>query len=84
MLDWLNPFNGSGDGWASYIVSWLWTLLALYLCYKCNTHEMILLRIVYLLIAWIFTPYYLVYYLLYHGLLQRPCANAFGSVGVTW
>ena len=52
-------------GMGAYILGWIMTLLALYLCYRCNTHEMIVLRILYILIAWFFTPYYLVYYLIY-------------------
>lgn len=58
-----------------FIAKWGLILLALYLCYRCNTNEMIILRILYMILAYLFYPFYLVYYLIFHGLLKYPCSN---------
>ena len=66
------------------VLPYAYVILALYLCYKCNVHEMFVLRILYLIIAFFFSKYYLLYYIVYHGLLRAPCALAFGKPGVTY
>lgn len=79
----LNPFaNYESRRSFTYVMSWAWFLLAVFLCYRCNVYETLVLRIIYMIVAMLFYPYYLLYYLIYHGVLRRPCANPFGSVGV--
>ena len=84
----IGGYNASGGGESSigfslnYWVDWAVTFLAMYLCYSCNSHEMMVLRIVYLIISYIFPYYYMIYYVGYHYFLARPCANSFGVVGV--
>jgi hypothetical protein len=83
----LNPYNYFlGDSYPIFsskgVVSMLLTLLALYLSYKCNLQEPLALRIFYLLLAYIFQQYYIIYYIIYHRLMRQPCAVAFGQVGM--
>ena len=86
MLGYINPFNSEYHSrWSfMYFMNWFWTLLALYFSYKCNVHEMMVLRILYMIVTYMFAPYYLIYYAVYHGIMRRPCANPFGATGVTY
>ena len=65
----------------------LWTLIgyamsiyAVKLAYSCNKHESKFIMIPVIIAAWIFTPYYLAYYGLFHFLLRVPCAMPVGTV----
>ena len=62
--------------------TWIFRIIALYLCWKCNRKEQTILRILYLLVAYFFSVYYLLFYALYHYILKFPCINAFGRNGV--
>ena len=64
------------------IINWLLTALAAYLCYNCNRKENIGLRILYMLLAIMLSPYYILYYLLFHFVLKEPCIKGFVKPGI--
>ncbi len=63
----------------SIFITILLKLVALYLSWTCNRNEFLILRIVYAIVAMYFTKIYLIYYLVYHKILRRPCATSYGS-----
>jgi len=66
------------------IVKWVLRLFVIWLSYKCNTHEPLFLRIIFMLLSVMFYQYYLIYYFIYHRILVQPCVNAFGDMGVIY
>ena len=58
---------------------WFFKILAVYFCWKCNLHEPVILRILYLFVAYYFSVYYLLFYALYHWILRMPCTKNFGT-----
>ena len=80
-LEWFSPFTyyRADRTTLQSIIGKIITLYAMYLNYNCNLYEMSALRVLYMFIAFMFTPYYLIYYMFYHKLLVRPCARSFGD-----
>ena len=61
---------------------WTFRIIALFLAWRCNRHELTIMKLLYLFIAYILSYYYVAFYVLYHYVLRYPCANQFGSPGV--
>jgi len=59
--------------WFMFIINILFTCLAVYLNWNCNINEQMMMRGLYLLIAFIFPYYYAGYYGIYHLLMKNPC-----------
>jgi hypothetical protein len=82
----LSPYNYFlGESYPVFsrkgLISMCLTALAVYLSYNCNRQEPVSLRIIYLIIAYVFQQYYIIYYITYHSFMRQPCAMAFGKVG---
>lgn len=60
--------------------NWITTIIALIMAWNCNVHEPLWVRILVLLIAFLYSEIYVSYYILYHWILKNPCANSIGSV----
>jgi hypothetical protein len=60
---------------------WFVTIMALILAWRCNIHEPIWMRILILIIAFLYSEMYLSYYILYHWILKNPCSGSFGTHG---
>ena len=59
-----------------YILGFLNLILAViagYLCWNCNTNTPIWLKIIYTIIAVIFSGIYMLYYLIYRIIINVPC-----------
>lgn len=67
----------SGGGKAKYVLAYgvhlIMVVAAGYLAWTCNMGETPLMRIVYTLLAVIFSGLYLVYYFVYRILMGNPC-----------
>ncbi len=62
-----------------------WILLTIYAVkksYQCNKHESKLLLVPVVILAFFYSPYYLLYYGIYHFILRVPCVSAVGNMGV--
>ena len=72
-----NNTEQNGGGKAKYVVAYVVHLVMViaagYLAWTCNLGETPLMRIVYTLLAIIFSGLYLVYYVVYRILLGNPC-----------
>ena len=66
----------------SPFINWGMMILAAYLCFSCNKNEIIILRILYMFIAVIFAPYYIIYYVMYHYVFREPCTMSFIKAGL--
>lgn len=66
----------------SIILNYSLMILAGYLCYNCNKNENIIIRILYFIIAIIFSPYYIIYYVTYHYVFKEPCNKSFIKAGI--
>ena len=64
------------------LINWIVTAFAAYLCYNCNKKENIILRCIYLILAIMLSPYYLLYYVVYHFIFKEPCIRGFVRPGV--
>ena len=60
----------------------LFRLYVVYISYKCNINQHILIQITVALIAFFFSTWYLAYYFLFHTILKVPCTMPFGSSSV--
>ena len=75
-------FNDDGQlvqsgGSTSDVIGWIVHILliagAAYLCWTCNKNESTVRKIVYTLLAAIFAWIYLIYYVIAHILMKKPC-----------
>jgi hypothetical protein len=73
--------------WTAKDILWklLWlavTYYALTKAYQCNKHESKLILVPVLVLAFFFSPYYLIYYGIFHFMLRVPCMTAVGSMSL--
>jgi hypothetical protein len=73
--------------WTAKDILWklLWlavTYYALTKAYQCNKHESKLILVPVLVLAFFFSPYYLIYYGIFHFILRVPCMTAVGSMSL--
>lgn len=75
-----NSNEQSGGGKAKFVVAYaahlIMVIAAGYLAWNCNLGQTPLMRIIYTLLAVIFSGLYLVYYVVYHILMGNPCGVA--------
>jgi hypothetical protein len=68
------------------IISFIVGVLAVYLSWNCNTIQghSVLAKIFYAFFAFLFGTLYLIFYVIYHGILDGPCPvrNAFSKENV--
>ena len=70
--------RGGGDGarYLAYIIHILITVTAGYLAWTCNAGTSTILRILYTILSVFFSWFYLIYYVIVHVLMARPCGTA--------
>ena len=54
-------------------------IIAGYLCWNCNANHGTPLRLLYTVIAAVFSGLYIIYYFAFHVLLRIPCGGGLGS-----
>jgi cytochrome b subunit of formate dehydrogenase len=59
----------------AYAVNVILLIAAGYLAWNCNAGESTAMRILYTVLALIFSGFYLIYYLIYHVLMGRACVG---------
>jgi hypothetical protein len=57
-------------------------IIAGFLSFSCNRKENIVIRIIYFIIAIIFAPFYLIYYVFFHYIFREPCFKSYIKAGV--
>lgn len=65
--------GGKAKYYLSYAVQVVIFLIAGYLAWTCNAKESTLMRVLYTVLAAMFSGFYLVYYAIYHGLMGNAC-----------
>jgi hypothetical protein len=61
---------------------WAVTIYAVKNAYGCNRHESKLMLVPVLALAFFYSPYYLLYYAIFHFILRVPCKSAVGSMSL--
>lgn len=74
-IDSLSTGNQKGGAYSqlSYIVNLLLAILAGYLAWNCSARETQPMRILYTVLACLFSGLYLIYYLVWRVLMNNPC-----------
>lgn len=65
--------GGKAKYYLSYAVQVVIFLIAGYLAWTCNAGESTLMRVLYTIIAAMFSGFYLLYYAIYYGLMGNRC-----------
>jgi hypothetical protein len=62
-----------------------WLIITIYAvkkAYGCNSHESKFMLVPVLALAFFYSPYYLLYYAIFHFVLRVPCKTAVGSMSL--
>ena len=78
-------FNQNGGGskakyYLAYAVQLIIFIAAIYLAWSCNVGESMIMRIVYTVLAAIFSVIYLIYYFIYRVLMGNKCTGPSATV----
>ncbi len=67
------PNKKSSGNMIYIIVHLIIGVVAIYLSWNCNHSETTLMRVLYALVAYVFSIFFIVYYLIYHVAMKKEC-----------